>query len=440
MTQMGGCEVAWDFSTDPEYQTKLDWADQFVREEIEPLDLAFPNLHFDRPSPELFGIIQPLKQQVRARGLWAAHLTPELGGHGYGQVQLALLNEILGRSDWAPVIFGTQAPDTGNAEILAHYGTDEQKAKFLQPLLDGAIFSSYSMTEPHGGSDPRFFRTHAWRDGAEWVIRGEKYFSTNARSSEFLVVMVWTNREVDAGQGMSMFLVPTDTPGVEIVRNVGLMSEPLNGGHHGWVRYNDVRVPADHLLGEEGGGFRVAQARLAGGRVHHAMRTVAKCTMAFDMMCERLVSRDTRTGPLSGKQMLQEQVADCWMEITQFRLLVLYTAWLIDQHTPGGAHKEISACKAEAARVLVDVVYKAMHVHGALGVSNELPLARLWMYAPQMGITDGATEIHKTQIARHVLADYQANEGRWPSTWLPPRIDEARARFSASLEHEVGNL
>ena len=213
--------MGWDFETDPEYQAQLDWVDEFVREECEPLDLVWPHLQFTPLDENRRKVIDPLKEEVRKRGLWATHLGPELGGQGYGQLKLALLNEILGRSQWSSVVFGCQAPDTGNAEIIAHYGTDEQKAQYLQPLLDGECFSSYSMTEPHAGADPTLFTTRAVKDGDEWVINGWKYFSSNARTASFLIVMVVTDPDVSAYQGMSMFLVPTDTPGIKIERNVG---------------------------------------------------------------------------------------------------------------------------------------------------------------------------------------------------------------------------
>jgi acyl-CoA dehydrogenase len=176
--------VSWDFSTDPEFQKKLDWADRFVRDEVEPLDLVLPGKRFELPTPRIRSVIDPLKQQVRDAGLWAAHLGPELGGKGFGQLKLALLNEILGRSEWAPVIFGTMAPDTGNAEIIAHYGTPEQKQRYLQPLLDGEIFSCFSMTEPHGGSDPTQFVTRAVHNGDGWILSGEKFFSSNAKTAD----------------------------------------------------------------------------------------------------------------------------------------------------------------------------------------------------------------------------------------------------------------
>lgn len=244
--------MAWDFETDPEYQEKLDWADAFVRDEVEPLDLVWEHEQFVPLDGLRRKAIDPLKQRVREQGLWATHLGPELGGQGYGQLKLALLNEILGRSSWAPIVFGCQAPDTGNAEIIAHYGTPEQKKKYLQPLLDGEMFSTYSMTEPQGGADVAQFRTQAVKDGDDWVINGWKYFSSNAKTASFLIVMAVTDTEVPVHKGMSMFLVPSDTPGIDIVRNVGLYGEPMNGGSHALIHYENVRVPAEALLGGEG--------------------------------------------------------------------------------------------------------------------------------------------------------------------------------------------
>ena len=324
--------MGWDFETEPAFQAKLDWADAFVREEVEPLDLLFPGLVFTPPDDRLRKIIDPLKEEVRRQKLWAAHLGPELGGEGYGQLNLCLLNEILGRSSWAPVIFGTQAPDTGNAEIIAHYGTPEQKERYLRPLLDGEIFSCYSMTEPHGGSDPTTFKTRATKDGDEWVLNGWKYFSSNAPTASFLIVMAVTNPEISAYQGMSMFLVPSDTPGVNIVRNVGLGSEPLGEGSHSLIHYEDVRVPEDALLGGEGQAFAIAQTRLGGGRIHHAMRTIGMASKALDMMCERALSRETQGSLLADKQFVQGYIADSYAQLLQFRLMVLYTAWSIDRH------------------------------------------------------------------------------------------------------------
>src|SRR3954463_7706711 len=300
--------MAWDFETEPEFQEKLDWVDAFVREEVEPLDFVWPGLAFTPLDDTRRQVVDPLKDAVRQQGLWATHLGVELGGQGYGQLKLALLNEILGRSQWAPIVFGCQAPDTGNAEIIPHYGTPEQKERYLQPLLNGEVFSCYSMTEPHAGADPTLFTTRAVKDGDEWVINGWKFFSSNAKTASFLIVMAVTNPEVTPYKGMSMFLVPTDTPGVKIERNVGLFGEEMNEGFHALIHYDNVRVPDEALLGGEGQAFVIAQPRLGGGRVHHAMRTVGMCQRAIDMMCERALSRHTQGSILADKQSVQNYI------------------------------------------------------------------------------------------------------------------------------------
>ncbi len=431
--------MSWDFETEPEFQEKLDWVDRFVREEVEPLDMILDD-PYDKSDVVAMGIVKPLQQQVRDAGLWACHLGPELGGQGYGQVKLALLNEILGRTRWAPSIFGAQAPDSGNAEILAHYGTDEQKARFLQPVLDGEISSCYSMTEPHAGADPTLFETTAVRDGDEWVINGYKWFSSNARFASFYITMVVTNTDVSAYQGMSMFIVPADTPGIEIIRNVGVGTEPLGEGSHGYLHYDNVRVPADHLLGGEGQGFVIAQTRLGGGRIHHAMRTIAQVKRAFDMMCERALSRETRNGSLASLQMTQEKVADSWIQIEQFRLLVLRTAWLIDKHQDyKRVRHDIAAVKSAMPTVYHDVVQRAMQLHGALGISNEMPFSSMMVGAQVMAIADGPTEVHKITLARQVLKNHTAHEGLWPSAHIPTRREAAIARYADAIEAIVGN-
>jgi acyl-CoA dehydrogenase len=434
--------MAWDFSTDPEFQAKLDWADAFVTHEVEPLDLVYPDsgAPYDRKNPTYRRLTRPLMEEVRRQGLWACHLDPELGGLGYGQVKLALLNEILGRSAWAPSIFGCQAPDSGNAEILAHYGTEAQKARYLRPLLDGEIVSAFSMTEPQAGADPREFRCRARREGDDWVIDGEKYFTSNADLAEFLIVMAITDPDVPVHQGASMFLVPRDTPGVTLARMAGLGGEALGHGHHAHVRYESCRVPAENLLGGAGQAFAIAQTRLGGGRIHHAMRTVATVKKALRMLCERALSRRTQGERLADKQLVQQYVAESFIQLEQFRLLVLYTAWLIDRGEKREARTYIAAVKVQTAEVLHDVVRRALHVHGALGCSNEMPLARMWLTAPVMGIADGPTEVHKVTVARSVLRRYEPYEGLWPRDFLPERVAEAKAKIAARLELEVGSL
>ncbi|MEU4434569.1 acyl-CoA dehydrogenase family protein [Nocardia rhamnosiphila] len=432
--------MAWDFETEPDFQAKLDWADAFVRDEVEPLDLLWPHEQFVPLEGARRAVVDPLKQRVRDQGLWATHLGPDLGGQGYGQLKLALLNEILGRSSWAPIVFGCQAPDTGNAEIIAHYGTAAQKERYLRPLLDGELFSCYSMTEPQAGADPTLFRTRAVRDGDDWVISGWKFFSSNARTAAFLIVMAVTDPDVSPYQGMSMFLVPADTPGIRIERNIGLAGEPLNDGSHALIHYDDVRVPAEALLGEAGQAFVIAQTRLGGGRIHHAMRTIGLAQKALDMMCERALSRETAGSRLADKQFVQGYIADSYAQLKQFRLLVLYTAWEIDKYNDyKKVRKDIATVKVVMPTVLHDIAWRAMQVHGALGTTNELPFFTMIHGAGVMGLADGPTEVHKMTVAKQVLRDHRPSADQWPTEWIPRRLEAARAKYADYLENEVGN-
>ena len=427
----------WTFQTDPAFQVKLDWIAAFVKIECEPLDLLFPHHGdpYDVRNAKARAIIKPLQAEVKRQGLWACHLDAPLGGQGFGQVKLALMNEILGRSYWAPTVFGTAAPDTGNAEILAMFGTPQQKAKYLQPLLDGDIVSSFSMTEPQAGADPKEFICTATRDGDHWVIEGEKWFSSNARYAAFLIVMAVTDPDAPAHSRMSMLIVPTESPGIEILRNVGTIGDHLGGedGIHAYIRYNKVRVPLDAMLGGAGEGFKVAQARLGGGRVHHAMRTVGKCNAAFEMMLERVVSRRTQGRRNADHQFVQGMIADSAIELAQFRLLVLETAWIIDNRPHGAARTHIAMCKVAMAKIYHDIAQRAIHLHGSLGVSNELPLATMWMNVLSLGLADGPTEVHKVQVAKAFLGKVKAAEGLFPSEHIPPKLAAARARYAKEL-------
>lgn len=434
-------QMAWDFETEPDFQAKLDWADTFIRDEVEPLDLVWPHQQFVPLEGARRSAIDPLKQRVREQGLWATHLGPELGGQGYGQLKLALLNEILGRSSWAPIVFGCQAPDTGNAEIIAHYGTAAQKQRYLQPLLAGELFSCYSMTEPHAGADPTLFRTRAERDGDDWVLNGRKFFSSNARTASFLIVMAVTDPEVSPYKGMSMFLVPADTPGIEIERNIGLAGEPLNDGSHALIHYDNVRVPAESLLGGEGQAFVIAQTRLGGGRIHHAMRTIGLARKAVDMMCERALSRETAGSRLADKQFVQGYIADSYAQLKQFRLLVLHTAWEIDKYNDyRKVRKDIAAVKVVMPTVLHDIAWRAMQVHGALGTTNEMPFFTMIHGAGVMGLADGPTEVHKMTVAKQVLRDYRPSDDDWPTEWIPRRLAAARVKYAEYLDTEADNL
>ncbi len=433
--------MAWDFRTDPQYQEKLDWAAQFVREKVDPLDLAWPHLQYHPLTAQRRSVVLPLKQQVRDQGLWACHLGADLGGQGYGQLKLALLNEILGQSSWAPIVFGCQAPDTGNAEIIAHYGTEEQKAKYLQPLLDGELFSCYSMTEPHAGADPTEFTTTARKDGDEWVIDGWKFFSSNAQTAEFFIVMAYTDRDIGPYRGMSMFIVPRESDGLTIERNFALFNEASGEGSHALIHYDGLRVPSENLLGGEGQAFAVAQTRLGGGRVHHAMRTVGVAQRALDMMCERALSRTTKGQLLARKQMVQAMIADSWIDLQQFRLLVLRTAWLIDETKDYmKVRKDIAAIKVLTPRVLEGIARRAIQVHGALGLTRDMPLGGMLVGGIALGLADGPTEVHQQTVAKELLKLYQPADGIWPSAYLPPRREDAERALASLIEHEVGSL
>ncbi len=437
--------MAWDFETEPDFQQKLDWMDEFVREEIEPMDLVFrgPADPFD---PSLEGparVMSPLKKIVQQQGLWACHLGPELGGQGYGQVKLGLMNEILGRSRFAPTVFGTQAPDTGNQEILARFGTPEQKRRYLEPLMAGEIASCYSMTEPQAGSDPGQFTCSARLEGDHWVINGEKWYASHAYFARFLLVVVVTNPEVPIHQGASILIVDRDTPGLEVIRNtaVGMRDEP-GTGVHGHLSFDTCRVPAENILGKPGQGFEVAQSRLGGGRIHHAMRTVGMLKRALDMMCERALSRQTKGELLSEKQLTQEKIADSYTQITQFRLHVLYAAWLIDKHKAYNreVRREIAAVKAAMPGVLKDVIYRALHLHGSLGMSNDTPLMSMWATVPEMGIVDGPTEVHKITVAKQILREREGEKEMFPEYYYPKAVERAREKIAKVLELEVSNL
>ncbi|MCZ6658003.1 MAG: acyl-CoA dehydrogenase family protein [Gammaproteobacteria bacterium] len=443
--------MAIDFEVEPEFQKKIDWVEKFTKEEIEPLD-SFLSIgrskdgeRIDREGWQAIrAYIDDLKQQVRDQGLWGFHLGPDLGGPGLGQVKLCLLNEKLGRTRMGPTIFGCQAPDTGNMELIAHNGTDEQKEKYLKPLLSGEKHSAYSMTEPHAG-EPGEFVCSAVRDGDEWVINGEKWFTSNGADADFLIVMAVTAPDKPLLERASMFLVDRDTPGVEIVRNVHGLGTPLrenyklSGGGHAYIRYDKVRVPRENLLGEEGAGFVGSQTRLSGGRVHHAMRAVGVCAKALDMMCERALSRKAKGELLSDLQMVQQDIADSYIQLKQFRLHVLYTAWLIDKTKAytREVRKEIASIKISAAKVNHDIIYRAIHLHGALGMSNETPLGEMWMAAPQMGIMDGTTEVHKANLAKLLLRDYEPCEDLFPTYHLPKLIEAAQDKFETVIENFV---
>ena len=385
----------------------------FVREEIWPLETIFGELDDDA----FRRLIAPLQEQVRERGLWAAHLDPELGGQGFGQVKLGLMHEILGTSPFAPVVFGNAAPDSGNSEILALAGSEDQKEQWLHPLLAGDLKSAFSMTEPDtAGSDPTLLETRAVRDGDEWVINGRKWFSSNASVADFLIVMAVTDPDAHQYQRASMLIVPTDTPGVDILRDIPTMEHPYEHygryGGHAEIAYNDVRVPADALLGPRGAGFLIAQQRLGPGRIHHCMRWLGVAQRAFDMLCERAVSRHAHGSVLADKQTVQNWIADSAAQMQAARLMTLHAAWKMDTEGAAAARQDIALIKFYGAGVLHDVVDRALQIHGALGYSTDLPLEAMYRFARAARIYDGPDEVHRQSVARQHPARLRAARRR----------------------------
>jgi acyl-CoA dehydrogenase len=432
--------MAWDFSTEPEFQEKLDWMGTFVREEIWPLETVAEDLDqaaFDR-------IYGPLQEEVKGRGLWAAHLPPDLGGQGFGQVKLGLMHEILGTSPFAPNAFGNQAPDSGNSEILAMAGTPEQKERWLAPLLAGDLRSAFSMTEPEtAGSDPTQLRTRAERDGDGWVINGHKWFSTNASIADFLIVMAVSDPEARPHQRASMFIVPVDTPGVRIVRDVATMEHPQQTygklGNHAEIVYEDVRVGPEALLGEAGAGFLIAQQRLVPGRIHHCMRWLGVSRRAFDALCERATYRYAAGGVLAEKQTVQNWIADSAAQMQAARLMTLHAAWKMDTQGAAAARTDVSLIKFYGAQVLHDVVDRALQIHGSLGYSTDLPLEAMYRYARAARFYDGPDEVHRQSVARQILRGYEAPADGVPSEHVPARREAAQRKFAEVLEAVTAN-
>jgi len=429
--------MAWDFSTEPDFERQLEWMTDFVREEIWPLETL--SLDID----QLERAMAPLQEEVKGRGLWAAHLPPELGGQGFGQVKLGLMHEVLGTSPLAPMAFGNQAPDSGNSEILALAGTPEQKERWLHPLLAGDLRSAFSMTEPGAGADPTLLATRAVRDGDDWVINGHKWFSSNASIADFLIVMAVTDPEARPHQRASMFIVPANAPGVNILRDVPTMEHPDQPfgrlGGHAEILYEDVRVPTDSLLGAEGAGFLIAQQRLGPGRIHHCMRWLGVSRRAFDMLCERALYRFTHGSVLAEKQTVQNWIADSAAQMQAARLMTLHAAWLMDTQGAAAARKEISLIKFYGAQVLHDVIDRALQVHGSLGYSTDLPLEAMYRFARGARLYDGPDEVHRASVARLILRGYQAPPDGVPTEHVPRRREAAQRRFADLLEAVTQN-
>ena len=426
--------MAWDFCASPDFQTKLDWIEQFVNDEVLPLEPLLSELTVD----ELTRLTDPLKRRVREQGLWAAHLPKELGGEGFGQLALAQMNLITGRVGMANEVFGNMAPDSGNAELLAEGGTPEQKERWLWPNLRGDIRSAFAMTEPWvSSSDPTQIQTTAKLEGDHWVLNGRKWMITNASIADFIVFVVVTDPDAPAHLRCSMIVAEKNTPGMTVQRDIPSMHDPEvefgRLGNHAEILLEDVRVPKDHLIGPRGHGFVLSQVRLGPGRLHHATRWLGEAERAFDMMCERAQSRSSFGKSFANHQMVQQYIADSRIELETAELLTLRAAWRFDREGNLGARSDIAMCKVYNSQVVHNVVDRALQVHGSLGYSSDLPLERMYRMARMAPLVDGATEVHKVTIAKEELKRYPRVEG-WPSEHIPTRLAEARARFNHLLE------
>jgi acyl-CoA dehydrogenase len=347
-------------------------------------------------------IVDELKQKAKDHGLWNLFLPDDRFGAGLTNLEYAPLCEIMGRSAMAAQVFNCSAPDTGNMEILAEFATPEQQEQWLKPLLNGDMRSCFSMTEPHtASSDPTNLQTRAVRDGDEYVITGRKWFTSNAMHPNcgIAIAMVVTDPEAPRHKRATMMLVPTDTAGFNVLRSLPVFDHHGEGGH-AEVLYDDVRVPVTNRLGEEGSGFAIAQARLGPGRIHHCMRSIGGAERAFELMCERANSRYAFGSKLIEKQTIQNWIAESRMQIDAARLMTLYAAWKMDTIGKKEARQEISMIKILAARTYLDVLDRAIQVHGAMGVTNDTPLAHMWQHARTLRIVDGPDEVHLQSIAR----------------------------------------
>ncbi|HKT45565.1 MAG TPA: acyl-CoA dehydrogenase family protein [Gaiellaceae bacterium] len=382
----------------------------FMEEHVYPNEAALA-----REDDAADALVRELQQGAKDAGLWAPHLPPEAGGSGTGFIEYAYLNEEIGRSTYAQLVFGCQAPDAGNGEILHLYGTDEQKERFLRPLVAGETRSFFGMTEPEvAGSDPTLLRGRAVREGDEWVIDAHKWFSSGADGAGFGIVMVVTDPEAEPHRRASMILVPTDTSGYELVRRVAVMGHEGRGwGTHCETRFTGVRVPVENTLGEPGDGFRIAQKRLGPGRIHHVMRWLGQMQRAFELMCAYSLERKAFGGPLADKQTIQNWIAESAAEIQACRLMTLQAAHRLDEGDE--ARVEVSLIKFYAAKVLNDVIDRALQVHGGLGMTEDTPLASMWRAARAARIYDGADEVHKMVVARRILREFE-DGGAWRFT------------------------
>lgn len=377
----------------------------FLQAEILPIEHRLLNQPFSKSEV----LLNEKRKKVKEAKLWAPFLPRKIGGVGLSLVEYAHISEILGNTPFGHYVFNCQAPDVGNMELLMQFGSDALKKKYLMPLVNGEIRSCFSMTEPEfAGSNPVMMGTSAVKEGSKYVINGHKWFTSAADGAAFAIVMAVTNPAAPPHQRASMIVVPTDTPGFNIVRNISVMGHTGEGyASHAEVRYENCRVPLTHLIGREGTGFMLAQQRLGPGRIHHCMRWIGICERAFDLMCRHAVSREVSEGvKLGEKQMVQQWIAESRAEINAARLMVLQAAHKMENAGNKAAKEEISTIKFFAADVLQKVLDRAIQVHGALGMTDDLPLSYWYRHERAARIYDGPDEVHKSVLARKILQDY----------------------------------
>ena len=376
---------------------------RFLDQKVIPAESVYAQQAHSTPNGADPPIMTQLRAEAKALGLWNLFLPDKEWGPGISNHDYSVLCEHMGRSQIAPRVFNCQAPDTGNIEILAEFGTPAQKEKWLKPLLEGDIRSCFSMTEPEvSGADPTELRTRAERVGDDWVINGHKWFTSGAIGAKFAIAMVVTNPHGAPHERASMIIVPIDAPGFRIVRPVPVMGHTSGGGHCE-IQYHNCRVPAENLLGPLNGGFMIAQARLGPGRIHHCMRAIGMAERAFEIMCRHANQRVVGGVKLAEKQIVQDWIATSRMEIEQARLLTQYAAWKMDTAGKKQARTELSMVKIVVPNMMMTVLDRAIQCLGALGVSDDTPIASMWRHGRALRIADGPDEAHKMVIARREL-------------------------------------
>lgn len=395
-----------EFEVSEEARIVLDQVQRFIDEKVIPNENVFIEQSKTIANGEDTPLMKELRAEAKALGLWNLYLPDKEWGAGLSNHEYAALCEHMGKSAPASRVFNCNAPDTGNAEIVAEFGSAEQKEKWLKPLLEGEIRTCFSMTEPEvSGADPTGLRTSAVRDGDEWVINGHKWFTSGAIGARYAIAMVVTNPEGAPHERASMIIVPTDAPGFKMVRPVSVMGH-TGGGGHCEIQYHNCRVPAENLLGPLHGGFMIAQARLGPGRIHHCMRAIGMAERAYEIMCRHANQRESFGGKLAEKQFVQEWVATSKMEILQSRLLTQYAAWKMDTLGKREARQELSMCKVVVPNMMMTVLDRAIQCLGALGVSDDTPVAAMWRNGRALRIADGPDEVHKMVIARRELKQF----------------------------------